>query len=231
MNVNLAGKVVPSAQTAVADVADGSTVLVGGFAGAGSPGNLIDALVDQGAFDLVIVANAVIPGDALDRLFENGQVRRLITTFPVSTRVREQSAAERRIRAGEVAVELVPQGTLTERIRAGGAGIPAFYSPVGAGTVVAAGKEIREFGGRPCLLEEAIVADVALLRAYLADAYGNLVYRATGRNFNPVMATAARTVIAEVERIVDSLDPEAVVTPGLFVDRLVIAPRRIERGR
>ncbi|MFN8535533.1 MAG: 3-oxoacid CoA-transferase subunit A [Dehalococcoidia bacterium] len=222
-----------SADLALADTPDGVTVLIGGFAGAGSPGNLIDALARQGARNLTVVMNAVLPGDAVDQLFANGQVTRMICTFPVSSRVREMTAAERALRAGEIALELVPQGTLVERIRAGGAGLPAFFTPVGVGTVVSEGKEVREFDGRPCLLERAITADLALIRAARADGAGNLVYDGSARNFNPVMATAARTVVVEVAERVETgaLIPECVVTPGLLVDRIVVTARRPERGR
>jgi 3-oxoadipate CoA-transferase alpha subunit len=229
----VADKLFPSPGAAVADIPDGATVLVGGFTGAGSPGNLVDALAERGSRDLTLIVGTILAGDAVNALFANDQVRRLICAYPRSLRARVETPASRRLLAGEVALELVPLGTLVERVRAGGAGLPAFYTPVGAGTLVAEGKEVRDFDGRPCLLERALTADYALIRARRADRFGNLVYRAAGRNLNPIAATAGRIVIAEVEEVVETgaLEPEAIVTPGAFVDRIAVAARRPERGR
>ncbi len=216
-------KVIASADEAVADIPDGATIMFGGFASAGSPTNLIRALVRRGTRGITAIANNIGIGDELDSLCTGRQIRKMIASFAIRASGAQRSEFERQWRAGEVELELVPQGTLAERIRAGGAGIPAFYTPTGVGTVVAEGKETRVIGGREYLLEYALTADVALLKARAADRWGNLVYHATGRNFNVPMATAARLVIAEVEEIVDvgALDPEAIVTPGVFVDRIV----------
>ncbi len=216
-------KVVATPDEAVADIPDGATIMFGGFASAGSPTNLIRALVHKGVRDITGIANNIGLGDELDSLCVNRQLKKMIASFAIRASGGRQSEFERQWRRGEVELELVPQGTLAERIRAGGAGIPAFYTPTGAGTVVAEGKEVRVFNGRPCLLEYALTADVALLKARVADRFGNLVYHAAGRNFNVPMATAARLVIVEVEEIVEvgELDPEQVVTPGIYVDRIV----------
>lgn len=241
----MVSKVYDSFDEAVADVPDSALVMIGNFAGpGGTPFYLIRALAKRGARNLTIVANtAGGTGLTLDYddhriLFENRQVKKVIASFPFSTSAAKPSAAEKQIRAGEVELEIVPQGTLSERIRAGGAGIPAFYTPTGAGTVIEANKERRVFEGRPCLLELALKADYALIRAYKADTMGNLVYRGTMRQFNPVMATAAAVTIAEVDEIMEpgELDPEAVVTPGIFVKRVVKVkedpgfPRHLERS-
>jgi 3-oxoadipate CoA-transferase alpha subunit len=210
-----------TADQAVSDVADGATVLVGGFGLAGMPIELIDALVRQGARDLTVVSNNAGNGDTgLAALLAAGRVRRVICSFP---RQSDSWVFDRLYRSGEIELELVPQGTLAERIRAAGAGIGAFFCPTGVGTPLAEGKETREIGGRTYLLEYPIAGDVALIRGHLADAMGNLVYRKTARNFGPVMATAARVVIAQVSQVVPTggLDPECVVTPGIFVDRVV----------
>ena len=216
-------KVCPDPDTAVAEIPDGATIMFGGFISACYPANLIRALRRKGVRDITGIATSIAPGDELDRLCANGQLKKMIASFAIRASGGRQSEFERQWRRGEVELELVPQGTLAERIRAGGAGIPAFYTPTGAGTVVAAGKEVRTFNGRPCLLEHALTADVALLKARVADRFGNLVYHAAGRNFNVPMATAARLVIVEVEEIVavGELDPEQVVTPGIYVDRIV----------
>jgi 3-oxoacid CoA-transferase subunit A len=216
-------KVVATPDEAVADIPDGATIMFGGFASAGSPTNLIRALVRKGVRDITGIANNIGLGDELDSLCVNRQLKKMIASFAIRASGGQQSEFERQWRRGEVELELVPQGTLAERIRAGGAGIPAFYTPTGAGTVVAEGKEVRLFNGRPCLLEYALTADVALLKARVADRFGNLIYHAAGRNFNVPMATAARLVIVEVEEIVEvgELDPEQVVTPGIYVDRIV----------
>lgn len=238
-------KVFETFEEAVKDVPDGAVILMGNFAGpGGTPFYLIQALRRQGAKNLTIVANTAggigltLDYDDHRILFENKQVKKVIASFPFSTSASRPSAAEKQILAGEVELEIVPQGTLSERIRAGGAGVPAFYTPTGAGTVIEKGKEVRVFDGRPCLMERALKADYAFVRAFKADLMGNLVYRGTQRQFNPIMATAARTTIAEVDQIVDpgGLDPEAVVTPGLYVKRIVKVkedpgfPRHLERS-
>jgi len=227
-------KLVASFQEAVADVPDGAVIMIGGFGGPGGmPGNLLLALRDQGARDLTIVGNtAGLPGFGAKTgqetvnpsvLFAKGQVRKVIASFAVPRSTSVVSEFQKAWQAGETELELVPQGTLAERIRAGGAGIPAFYTPTGVETDLARGKEIREFGGRACLLEHALMADYALIRAHKADPMGNLVYRGSSRNFNPLMAMAARVTIAEVTEVVGpgGIDPEAVVTPGVFVHRIV----------
>jgi len=223
-------KVVETFEQAVADVPDGAVIMLGNFAGpGGTPFYLIRALCKQGAKDLTIIANTAggigltLDYDDHRILFENRQVKKVIASFPFSTSASRPSPAEKQILAGEVELEILPQGTLAERIRAGGAGIPAFYTPTGFGTVIEDGKEARDFDGRPYLLEHALKADYALVRAYKADMMGNLIYRGTQRQFNPVMATAAKVTIAEVDEIVETgeLDPEVIVTPGIFVDRIV----------
>jgi 3-oxoadipate CoA-transferase alpha subunit len=209
----------------VADIPDGATIMFGGFISASYPANLIRALRRRGVSGITAIATSLAPGDDLDRLCEDRRLRKLIASFAIRASAHQRGVFEQQWRAGEVELELVPQGTLAERIRAGGAGIPAFYTPTGAGTVAATGKETRVFAGRACVLEHALTADVALLRAAVADAAGNLVYRGAGRNFNVPMATAARRVIVEVQQVVPTgtLDPERVITPGLYVDRLVRA--------
>lgn len=214
-------KTVSNAGSAVAGIADGSTVMVGGFGRAGQPVELIDALIETGARELTIVSNNAGGGDeGLARLIGEGRVRRIVCSFP---RQSDSWHFDRAYRAGEIELELVPQGNLAERIRAAGAGIGAFYSPTGVGTPLAEGKEHREIDGRIYLLEHPIRADVALISGLRADRWGNLVYRKTSRNFGPIMATAARTTIVQVDEIVPlgALDPESVVTPGVFVDRVV----------
>ncbi|WP_329029469.1 3-oxoacid CoA-transferase subunit A [Streptomyces sp. NBC_01423] len=211
---------------AVTGVEDGSTVLVGGFGLAGMPFDLIDALIRQGAGDLTIVSNNAGNGDVgLAALLKAGRVRKVICSFP---RQSDSYVFDDLYRSGRVELEVVPQGTLAERMRAAGAGIGAFYSPVGVGTPLAEGMETREIGGRVHVLEFPIKGDVALISAHRADTMGNLVYRRTARNFGPVMATAATTVVAQVTEIVPAgeIDPETVVTPGIFVDRLVQAEAR-----
>jgi 3-oxoadipate CoA-transferase, alpha subunit len=213
--------IVTTAAEAVAGIADGSTVLIGGFGPAGVPGDLIDALVRQGATGLTIVSNNAGNGTAgIAALLAAGQVRKVICSFP---RQSDSYVFDRLYRAGKVELELVPQGNLAERIRAGGAGIGGFYSPTGVGTPLAEGKETRIIDGRAYLLEHPIKGDVALISAFRADGLGNLVYRKTARNFGPVMATAATTVIVQVTDIVPvgALDPESVITPGIYVDRVV----------
>ena len=212
-----------SAAEAVASVTDGSTVLVGGFGMAGMPVVLIDALIEHGAGDLTIVSNNAGNGDTgLAALLAAGRVRKVICSFP---RQSDSWVFDRLYRAGKIELEVVPQGNLAERMRAAGAGIGAFYCPTGVGTALAEGKETRTIDGREYLLEFPIRGDVALIGAHLGDRAGNLVYRKTARNFGPVMAAAATVSIAQVSRVVEvgALDPEAVVTPGIYVDRLVEA--------
>lgn len=220
-------KVHPSAAEAIADVPDGATIMFGGFVSAGSPTNLILALAEKGTRNITGIANNIGLGDRLDALCEKGQLRKMIASFAVRASGQRQSLFEQRYAEGKVELELVPQGTLAERIRAGGAGIGGFYTPTGVGTVVAEGKEVRVIGGKEYLLEPPLRADYAFIKAYKADTYGNLVYRLTMQNFNPVMATAADIVIAEVEEIVEvgELDPELIRTPGIYVHRIVKGPR------
>jgi 3-oxoacid CoA-transferase subunit A len=222
-------KVVASAEEAVQDVFDGATLVVGGFGLCGIPENLIAALVRRGVKDLTAVSNNCGVDDwGLGLLLKSRQIRRMVSSY-----VGENAEFERQFLSGELEVELVPQGTLAERMRAGGAGIPAFYTPAGVGTLVAQGKETRVFGGREYLLEESVVGDFSLVAAWKGDRLGNLVYRKAARNFNPMAVTAGRIAIAEVEELVEvgDLDPECIHTPGVFVNRLVVAPRekRIER--
>lgn len=223
-------KIIETFEEAVKDVPDGAVILMGNFAGpGGTPINLIQALRKQGAKNLTVVANTAggigltLDFDDHRILFDNHQVKKVIATFPFSPSPTRPTAAEKQILAGEVELELVPQGTLAERIRAAGAGIPAFYTPTGPGTVIEEGKEKRYFYGRPCLLEHALKADYAFVRAYKADEMGNLVFRGTQRQFNPIMAMAARITIAEVDEIVKpgEMDPNCVVVPCIFVDRIV----------
>ncbi len=212
---------------AVSVVEDGDTVLVGGFGFAGMPFDLIDALIRHGAGDLTIVSNNAGNGDiGLAALLKAGQVRKVVCSFP---RQVDSYVFDDLYRRGKIELEVVPQGNLAERMRAAGAGIGAFYSPTGVGTPLAEGKETRTIDGRAYVLEYPIKGDVALISAHIADRMGNLVYRKTARNFGPVMATAATTTVVQVSSIVDAgrLDPEAVVTPGIYVDRVVrCEPRR-----
>ena len=230
-------KVVASFEKAVSDVPDGATVMIDGFAGpGGTPQNLIRALRDQGARQLTIVSNTAglasvigfgtLPGDRpvdMGILVDNEQVKKVVASFPVSPSPSRPTSYERAYNEGKVELELVPQGTLAERIRAGGAGIPAFYTPTGVGTQLDEGKEMRVLDGRLYVLEYALLADFALLRGHRADSLGNVVYRGTSRNFNGVMATAARTTVVEVDEVVEvgGLDPEGVHTPAIYVDRVV----------
>ena len=209
--------------TAVRGITDGSTVLIGGFGRAGLPFALIDALRRSGATDLTVVNNNAGNGTTgLAGLLAAGAVRKIICSFP---RQSDSFVFDDLYRSGRIELEVVPQGNLAERIRAGGAGIGGFYTPTGVGTLLAEGKETRTIDGREYVLEYPIKADVALIRAHRADRLGNLVYRKTGRNFGPIMATAADLTIAEVSEVVPAgaIDPEAVVTPGIFVDRVVVA--------
>lgn len=241
-------KVVASFDEAVSDIFDGAVLLIGGFGGPGEcPSYLIAAVARKNVRDLTIVANLAgwglelaadvrerlapvlpIPPDWYDQglLVERGQVRKGILSFPAAPRT-VLRPFERALLEGKVEVELVPQGTLAERIRAARAGIAAFYTPTGAGTFVAEGKEVREFDGRPYVLERALRGDFSLIRAHKADRYGNLVYRGSSRTFNATMAGASRITIAEVDEVVEvgELDPECVVTPGVYVDRVVVRPR------
>lgn len=210
-----------NAAEAVDGIADGATVLVGGFGMAGMPTHLIDALIDQGATDLTIVSNNAGNGETgLAALLAAGRVRRVVCSFPRQT---DSYVFERLYREGRVALEVVPQGNLAERMRAAGAGIGAFFCPTGVGTPLAEGKEVRTIDGRDYELEYPIRGDVALIGAHIGDRSGNLVYRKTARNFGPVMATAARLTVAEVTHVVDvgEIDPETVVTPGIYVDRIL----------
>jgi len=238
-------KLVESADAAVADIPDGATLLVGGFGLCGIPENLIAALLRRGVRGLTVISNNCGVDDfGLGLLLKSRQIAKMISTY-----VGENATFERQFLTGELEVELVPQGTFAERIRAGGAGIPAFFTPTGFGTQVASGglptrhdaqgrvvetsppKETREFDGRPCVMETAIRGDFALVKAWKGDPHGNLVYRRTARNFNPMMATAAAITIAEVEQLVSSggLGPDDVHTPGIFVQRLVRGERYEKR--
>ena len=226
-------KIAASFPEAVAGISDGATIMIGGFGGPGGmPSHLILALRDLGPRNLTIISNtAGLPGFGaksgeetlnMSILFENGQVSKVVATFPVPRSASVDTPFQQRLRAGEVELEVVPQGTFVERIRAGGSGIPAFYTPTGAGTLLAEGKEEREIGGRRCVLEYAMRADYAFIRAHRADPWGNLTYSGTSRSFNPAMATAADVTIAEVDEIVElgALDPECIVTQGVYVDRI-----------
>ena len=221
---------ISSAADAVALVPDGASIMMGGFGLCGIPENLIKALAQRGTRNLTVISNnAGVDDYGIGLMLRKLQVRKMIGTY-----VGENEVLEKMILRREIEIDLVPQGTFAERIRAHGAGIPAFFTPTGVGTVVAEGKEVREFDGRQYVLERSLGADFAFVKATKADRMGNLVYRCTTRNFNPMMATAAKTTIAEVEEIVDvgALDPEAVVTPGIFVDVLVLGEvyeKRIEK--
>lgn len=214
-------KIVKNVQEAVAGIPDGATIMVGGFGTAGQPHELIDALIEQGARDLVIINNNAGNGDTgLAALLATGRVRKIICSFP---RQVDSHVFDGLYRAGKLELELVPQGNLAERIRAAGAGIGGFYTPTAVGTPLAEGKETRNINGRDYILEYPLHADFALIKAHRADRWGNLVYRKTARNFGPIMATAAKTTIAQVDSLAElgELDPEAIVTPGLFVQRVV----------
>lgn len=214
----------PSPAAAVADIPDGATVMIGGFGEAGSPIELIHALIDHGAKNLTVISNNTGNGRVgLAALIANGQVRKVICSFPRSA---QSLVFPELYRRGLIELELVPQGTLAERIRAGGAGIPAFYTPTAVGTRLAEGKETRTFDGKEYVMERGLRADYALVKAARADRYGNLVYNKTARNFGPIMCMAARTTIVQVAQLVEpgGIDPEAVVTPGIFVQRVVVVP-------
>lgn len=213
-------KVFPDAQAALTDVRDGMTLFCGGFGLAGVPEELIFALRDLGPRNLTFVSNnAGTTEHGLVHLLKNGQVRKMISSY-----VGENAVFESLMLSGKLEVELTPQGTLSERIRAGGAGIPAFFTPTGVGTIVAEGKEVREFDGRPYVMERGLTGDFALVHAWKGDRHGNLVYRKTARNFNPMMATAGKITVAEVENLVEpgELDGDLVHTPGIFVQRVVV---------
>ena len=217
-------KIVQSMAEAMAGIRDGAVVLIGGFGSIGQPNALIDGLIEQGAKDLTIVANnAGVGHNGLARLMEVGRVRKIICSYP---RTSDPVVFEELYRAGRIELEVMPQGTMAERMRAAGAGIPAFYTPTSVGTLLAEGKELREFSGRQYVLETALAGDVALIEAWEADRWGNLTYRSSARNFNPVMAMAAKLTIAQAQHIVDLgvLDPEQVPTPGIFVQRVVHVP-------
>ena len=214
-------KIVPTLAMAVADIGDGSTVMIGGFGGAGMPAALIDALIEQGARDLVIVNNNAGNGETgLAALLKAKRVRKIICSFP---RQVDSHIFDGLYRAGELELELVPQGNLAVRIQAAGAGLGAVYTPTGFGTQLAEGKETRRIDGRDYVLEFPIRADFALIKAYRGDRWGNLVYRKSARNFGPIMAAAARCTVAQVDEVVPlgALDPEVIVTPGIFVKRVV----------
>ncbi|MGH9459022.1 MAG: CoA transferase subunit A [Thermoanaerobaculia bacterium] len=222
-------KVVASADEALADVRDGMTLVVGGFGLCGIPENLIAALVRRNVKNLTCVSNnAGVDDWGLGLLLQTRQIRKMVSSY-----VGENAEFERQFLAGELEVEFVPQGTLAERMRAGGAGIPAFFTPAGYGTIVAEGKETREFGGKNYVMERGIVGDLSLVAAWKGDRYGNLVFRKTARNFNPMAATAGKICIAEVEELVEvgEIEPDHVHTPGIFVHRVVVARRekRIEQ--
>ncbi|WP_438825664.1 3-oxoacid CoA-transferase subunit A [Neobacillus drentensis] len=212
---------------AIADIHDGATLLVGGFGGSGLPSHLIAALVEQGAKNLTVVSNNIgAVSDGVAALISNNQVKKIICSFPVGPHADDLIA---RLQKGTIELEIAPQGTLAERIRAGGAGVPAFYTPTAAHTELGEGKETRMFNGRLHVLEQAIIGDYAFIRGHKADRWGNLVYNKTQRNFNPVMATAAKITIAEVDEIVEvgELDPENIVTPSVYVHRLIkLEPQR-----
>ena len=214
-------KRISNPERALAAVADGDTVMIGGFGEAGSPIELVHALIDLGPAELTVVSNNAGSGEVgLAALIRAGRVAKIICSYPRSM---NSTVFPGLYHTGRIELELVPQGTLAERIRAGGAGIPAFYTPTAAGTELAVGKECREFGGCPCLLEHALVADWALIKARAADWHGNLTYNKTARNFAPLMAMAARTTVAQAASVSEpgALDPETVVTPGIFVDHVV----------
>jgi len=217
-------KQVPSVAEAVADIPDGATVMIGGFGASGSPIELIHALIDLGAKDLTVVNNNTGNGEVgLAALIGNGQVAKMICSFPRSS---QSKVFPKLYRAGEIELEIVPQGTLAERIRAGGAGILAFYTPTTVGTVLSEGKEQREFNGRPYVMEPWLKADFALIKCEVADPLGNLSYNKTARNFSPLMCMAAKTTIVQTKQLLNrgGLDPECIVTPGIFVNRIVEVP-------
>ena len=220
-------KVVRDAREAVADIPDGATIMMGGFGLCGIPENLVAAIRDKGVRNLTVISNnAGVDGYALGLLLENRQIRKMISTY-----VGENQLFEKLVLSGELEVELVPQGTFAERIRAGGAGVAGFFTPTGYGTLIAEGKETREFDGRMYVLERGLKADFAFVKAWKGDKWGNLVYRKTARNFNPVMATAGRVTIAEVEHLVEvgALEPDSIHTPAIYVQRIFRGKDYIKR--
>jgi 3-oxoacid CoA-transferase subunit A len=223
-------KVCPNADAAIADIPDGATIMVGGFGLCGIPENLIEAVRRKGSRNFTVISNnAGVDGFGVGRWLSNRQIAKIIGTYIGDNKLYEELVLQ-----GELEATLLPQGTFSERIRAGGAGIAGFYTPVGVATVVAEGKEVREFDGRKYLLEHGLTADFALVKARKGDRWGNLIYRKTARNFNPMMATAAKVTIAEVEELVElgELDPDAIVTPGIYVQRILPGTnyeKRIER--
>lgn len=217
-------KIVQSMADAMAGIKDGSMVLIGGFGAVGQPNQLIDGLIEQGAKDLVAVANNAGVGHAgLARLMELGRVRKIICSFPRSS---DPVVFETLYKAGKIELEITPQGTLAERIRAAGAGVPAFFTATAYGTQLARGKETREINGRMYVLEDAIKGDVALVEAWQADRWGNLTYKLSGRNFNPIMAMGSELAIVQTQHVVElgALDPDNIHTPGIFVDRVLHVP-------
>jgi 3-oxoadipate CoA-transferase, alpha subunit len=217
-------KIVSSMVEAMAGIRDGSVVLLGGFGSIGQPNALIDGLIEHGAKELTVVSNnAGVGRMGLARLLDLGRVRKIICSFP---RTADPVVFEELYRAGKIELEIVPQGTLAERLRAAGAGIPAFFTATAVGTKLAAGKEQREIAGRTYLLEEALAGDVALIEAWEADRWGNLTYRSSARNFNPVMAAAAKLTVVQAQHIVDlgALDPEKITTPGIYVNPVLHVP-------
>ena len=223
-------KVVANADEAIRDVEDGATIMLGGFGLCGIPENLIAAMVRKGVRELTTISNnAGVDDFGLGLALKKQQIRKHIGSY-----VGENRRLEELVLKGEIELELTPQGTFAERIRAGGAGIPAFYTPTGYGTVVAEGKEVREFGGRPCVMEHGLTADFAFIKAWKGDRWGNLIYRKTARNFNPMMATAAKVTIVEVEHLLEvgELEPDQVHTPSIYVKRIFQGTnyeKRIER--
>jgi 3-oxoacid CoA-transferase subunit A len=223
----MATKIYADAAQALQGVKDGMTILVGGFGLCGIPENLILALRDSGVKGLTCVSNnAGVDDFGLGLLLHTRQIKKMVSSY-----VGENATFEKLYLSGELELEFCPQGTLAERVRAGGAGIPAFYTPTGVGTLVAEGKDVREFDGRPYVMERGITGEFALVRAWKADTFGNLVYRKTARNFNPMMATAGKITIAEVEEIVPvgELDPDQIHTPGVYVQRIIKAPKLEKR--
>lgn len=221
------GKIITEFKEAIQDIQDGATIIVGGFGLSGIPENLILTLVEKGTKDLTIVSNNCGVDDwGLGLLLANKQIKKMVASY-----VGENKIFEKQFLSGELEVELVPQGTLAERIRAGGAGIPGFYTPTGVGTMIAEAKEHRLFNGRPHILEKAIVGDFAFVKAWKGDSLGNLVYRKTARNFNPLAAAAGRVTIAEVEQMIEvgALDPDEIHTPGIYVQRILEGKNYVKR--
>ena len=219
-------KIVQSMAEAMAGISDGSVVLLGGFGSIGQPNALTDGLIEHGARELTVVSNnAGVDGIGLSRLLETRQIKKMISSY-----VGENKLFAQQYLAGELEIEFNPQGTLAERIRAGGAGIPAFFTRTGAGTDIARGKEERVFNGETYIMETGLVADLAIVHAFKGDTEGNLIYRKTARNFNPMMATAARLTVAEVEHLVEpgEIDPDHIITPGIFVKRILHVPNAVK---